>query len=271
MDVETGQPLKPWGKLRKALGSRGDRPAIVLCQQSLQWAYGSDRRAGIDGPQDRADIRKGAGIIGKYVGLLHDSGADLVFVAMHIYKHPMEPQIGNERLALAAYAKTKPKNFAPGPDVWTPTKPIYPWGFARDRLHPGKGAIAVMAHLWFQTLCRHDGLEVPRWSKQEMEKALEAAKTGAGDGPAKGERGRQRRPRRLRAPKTRDPQRHRARVTPARSPRPATSRRYSRRIHIVSASGEAYGHESGTLRRHIGSGPRTSLPLAMNRWAVQPE
>lgn len=179
MDVETGKPLRPWSKVRRALARKGERPAIVLCQQSLQWVYGRDRRAGIDGPEDTADIRKGAKAIGKYVDLLHASGADLVFVSMHIYKHPMEPQIGNERLALAAYAKAAPAHFVAGPDVWTPTKPIYPWGFARDRVHPGPGAIAVMAHLWFEALCKHDGIDVPPWSKQEMDKALAAAKAAA--------------------------------------------------------------------------------------------
>ena len=175
MNVETGRPTPIWDTLTKALESRGDRPAIVLAQQSLQRAFG-DRRAGIDGPGDEADIRRGADTVRRYVDLLHGSGADFVFVAMHIYKHPMEPQIGNERLALSAYASTRPGRFSPGPDVWEPTRPLYPWGFAKDKLHPGDGAIAVMAHLWFETLCRHDGIETPTWSRLDMERAVQTAR-----------------------------------------------------------------------------------------------
>ena len=63
----------------------------------------------------------GADVLEKYVRLLRKDGADLVFVAMHIYKHPMEPQIGNERYALDELMQRNIPGVQRGPDVWTPT------------------------------------------------------------------------------------------------------------------------------------------------------
>lgn len=174
IDVKTGKPLRAWSSVTNALKRKGDRPAIMLAQQSLQWAFGA-RTAGIGGPKDAEHIKQGADILEKYVRLFFRDGADLVFVAMHIYKHPMEPEIGNERLALAALAKRKIPNFRAGPDVWTPTKAVYPRGFARDRVHPGDAANEIMAQLWFETLVKHDGLDVPAWSRKKMQQAVEAA------------------------------------------------------------------------------------------------
>jgi hypothetical protein len=179
IDVKTGKPLPAWSRVTGALKRKGDRPAIVLAQQSLQWAFG-DRRAGIRGPKDTEHIKQGADILEKYVRLFFRDGADLVFVAMHIYKHPMEPEIGNERLALAELAKRKIANFHAGPDVWTPTKAVYPRGFASDRVHPGDAANAIMAQLWFEALLKHDGLDVPAWSRKQMQQAVEAAQPKTG-------------------------------------------------------------------------------------------
>src|SRR5262249_40584111 len=111
----------------------------------------------------------------KYARLLQKDGASLVFIAMHIYKQPMEPAIGNERLALKEFMKRKPANVVEGPDVWTPTKEVYPFGFASD----GCGG-EVMAHYWFEALCKYDGREVPAWSKEEMERAIKEDKASWG-------------------------------------------------------------------------------------------
>jgi len=175
INLDTGEPRSPWEKITQALQARGDRPVIVLGQQSLQWVFG-DRDAGIQSDEDAERIRQGASAIRTYVDLLHSSGADLVFVAMHIYKHPMEPEIGHERLALNLFAEAAPAGFSPGPDVWNPTKLLYPWGFAEDRVHPGDAANAVLAHYWFETLCQFDGIEVPDWSREEMQRAIDEAR-----------------------------------------------------------------------------------------------
>lgn len=173
MDVKTGEPRQPWTRvLRPALQAKGSRPAIVLAQQSLQGVFG-EQREGIRNEQDADRIKQGADALEKYVRLLLEDGADVVFVAMHIYKKPMEPGIGNERLALAQLMTRKIPNVFAGPDVWEPTRQQYPKAFAQDMLHPNSIGAEIMAQMWFETLLRHDGLQVPEWSRQEMAEAVE--------------------------------------------------------------------------------------------------
>jgi len=183
IDVETGEPRKPWLDIvRPALKRESDEPVVVLAQQSLQWAFG-DRRAGIRDRDDAERIRRGADVLARYVGLLLRDGADHVFVAMHIYKHPMEPEIGNERLALDELMRREVPSLSSGPDVWTATKELYPWGFAPDTVHPNLIGAEVMAQLWFESLLAHDGIEVPDWSRQEMEEALREGRPSTPDAP----------------------------------------------------------------------------------------
>lgn len=149
----------------------GKRPVVVLAQQSLQWVYGQ-RAAGIRSAEDRERIEQGADAIEHYGKLLLEDGAADVFIAMHIYKHAMEPEIGNERMALAELMKHDPPRLHAGPDVWTPTRAHYPLAFDRDRKHPNFVGAEIMAHYWFATLLEHDGLDVPAWSSREMENAI---------------------------------------------------------------------------------------------------
>ncbi len=175
IDVATGEPKEAWlSTVRPALERRGGAPVIVLAQQSLQWALG-DRRAGIRNKDDAERIRRGADALEKYARLMRKDGADLVFIAMHIYKKPMEPEIGNERLALAALLKRKVPGIAAGPDVWTPTSRLWPQAFARDKVHPNQMGAEVMAQHWFETVLAYDGLKAPAWSRDEMQKAVRTA------------------------------------------------------------------------------------------------
>ena len=168
MDVESGDPKKVWtDRLSPVLRGKGEKKAILLAQQSLQGCFGN-RREGIRNVEDDERIERGADILAKYAELLKQDGADLVFIAMHIYKHPMEPEIGNERLALRKLLERNIPGIFPGPNVWTPTKDLYPMAFAGDSLHPGPIGVELMAQLWFETLLRHDGLEVPDWSREKM-------------------------------------------------------------------------------------------------------
>ena len=168
-----GGARDPWKQiLRPAVQAKGDRPAVVLCQQSLQWVFG-EQREGIRSAEDAERVKQAADALEKYVRLLLADGADLVFVAMHIYKKPMEPEIGNERLALAELMSRKIPNVFAGPDVWEPTRQQYPKAFAGDRLHPNSIGAEIMAQMWFETLLKHDGSEVPEWSRQEMAQAVE--------------------------------------------------------------------------------------------------
>jgi hypothetical protein len=172
IDLETGDPKKIWtDKLTPILRGKGERRAILLAQQSLQGTFG-DFTEGIKNNEDDERIERGADILTKYVELLKEEGADLIFIATHIYKHPMEPEIGNERLALRKLMERNIPGVLPGPDVWTPTRDLYPTVFQRDGLHPSLIGAELMAQLWFETLLRHDGLEVPKWSRKKMRKLL---------------------------------------------------------------------------------------------------
>ena len=174
IDVKTGEPREAWSMVRAALKPPDETtPVIVLAQQSLQWAYG-ERTEGIRNKDDQERIRQGADALEKYARLLLHDGADLVFIAMHIYKHPMEPEIGNERYALDELIRHKIPGVQPGPDVWTPTKELYPKAFARDLRHPNFIGAEVMAQKWFEVLLKYDGLQVPAWSKEEMRVATKS-------------------------------------------------------------------------------------------------
>ncbi len=172
IDVKSGERTPAWERIVKPALSKDDgRPVIVLGQQSLQWAFGS-RSAGIRDEKDVERIRQGADALETYVRALRKDGADLVILAMHIYKHPMEPGIGNERLALAALLGRRIAGVEAGPDVWTPTSKLYPKAFARDKLHPNSIGAEVMAQAWFETLLEREGIAIPKWSRDELQTAL---------------------------------------------------------------------------------------------------
>lgn len=175
MDVNTGERLQPWEEiLQPALQKSDNRPVVVLAQQSLQWVFG-DRRQGIRNAQDQERISFGASVLQKYAQGLLDDEADHVFIAMHIYKTGMEPEIGNERLALARFLENGLENVHGGPDVWIPTKARWPEAFARDKVHPNSLGAEIMAHYWFETLLAHDELETPAGSIKEVTEAAEMA------------------------------------------------------------------------------------------------
>ena len=175
IDVETGEPLQPWlDTLRPALQQDDGEPVIVLAQQSLQWVFGPQAES-IRGDGDAERIGKGADVMQRYVELLQGDGADLVFIAAHIYKKPMEPGIGNERYALDELMRRDLPFVRRGPDVWTPTRELYPTVFARDKVHPNGMGDEVMAQLWFEALLAHDGVGVPEWSRKQLAKAFPAA------------------------------------------------------------------------------------------------
>ena len=173
LNVSTGEPSRAWvTTLRPLLNEAKDTPVIILAQQSLQWVFG-DRRQGIRDANDRKRIEQGADALQKYVRLLKEDGADLVFVAMHIYKHGMEPEIGNERYALDGLIRRNIPGVERGPDVWTPTKKLYPKAFAADKRHPNAIGAEVMAQSWFETLLQYEGLQIPAWSRQQLRQAIQ--------------------------------------------------------------------------------------------------
>jgi hypothetical protein len=171
MNVETGEPLPPWNLKLRPLLSEQECPTIVLAQQSLQWVF-EDRADGIRNAKDAANIRKGVRAIQGYTDRLLADGADAVVVAMHIYKHSMEPAIGNERLALEHFVRTQPENVYAGPDVWEPTRKLWPQAFEADQVHPNAVGAEVMAQLWLESLLALCKREVPPWSEEEMQHAI---------------------------------------------------------------------------------------------------
>ncbi len=173
IDVETGEPRSPWEKIvRPGMAKAEGRPVIVLCQQSLQFIWGRGQE-GIRSAEDGERIQQGTDAMDKYVRLLQKDGADLVILAVHIYKEGFEPAIENEKYALDALMKRKIPNLVRGPDVWTPSKKVHPMAFARDRKHPNSVGSEIMAQLWFEALLEHDDLEIPEWSRHEMQEAIE--------------------------------------------------------------------------------------------------
>ena len=173
MNVETGEPSRTWKQMFTPAiqAEKGKRPVIVLAQQSLQGVYG-ERTAGIRNKKDRERIERGADVIEQYGKRIVDDGAAAAIIAMHIYKITMEPEIGNERLALAELMRRSPSGIFAGPDVWTPTSRQHPLAFDTDRVHPNYIGAEIMAHYWFKSLLEREGLAVPDWSQQEMEDAI---------------------------------------------------------------------------------------------------
>lgn len=181
MNVTTGEPSDAWTTMLTPMIQRekGVRPVVVLCQQSLQSVYSpQDQSAGIRGPDDQERIERGANVIEQYGKRILDDGAAFVVIGMHIYKRSMEPAIGHERLALARLMSKKPDRIYAGPDVWTPTSKQFPLAFDTDKAHPNFIGAEIMAQYWFEALLTREGLEVPDWSRQEMDEAIRTRSLG---------------------------------------------------------------------------------------------
>jgi hypothetical protein len=127
-------------------------PAVALCQQSLQGAFG-ERRAGIRGSDDAERIEHGADTFLRLADQLHTDGLKQVYIAAHIYKVTMESEIGNEQYALQALLDRKLDYVKAGPELWQPTKDAYPDGFSiADKVHPSVSGARIMAEGWYRAL-----------------------------------------------------------------------------------------------------------------------
>ncbi len=166
-DAMTAKYFDPGGRREGAL-----KPSVALFQQSLQWVYG-DRDAGIRGADDDERIEKGADAFEKLARQVHALGVADVYIATHIYKHPLEPGIENEKYALQALLERGPDYIHGGPDVWTPTKAVYPVAFRPDKLHPNDQGARIMAIGWYKTLAGAA-------AKRDI---IQRAKQGAFDAP----------------------------------------------------------------------------------------
>jgi hypothetical protein len=127
------------------------KPTVALCQQSLQWVFG-EQREGIRNAEDSERIGQGADAFMKLAEQLNELGVERVYISTHIYKRPMEPEIENEKYALWELLKRKKGFILSGPELWRPTKNIYPEGFSGDKLHPNEMGARVMAVGWYRVL-----------------------------------------------------------------------------------------------------------------------
>lgn len=175
MDVKTGKPKDGWRRIHEAIAARGDRPVVLIAQQSLQWSFGPRRRTGIRSPDDTIRIRIGSSVLCKYHNLLLRTGADHVILTTHVYKKALEPEIYNERFALDEFARENPPGFSVGPDVWTVTRDNYPLACERDRIHLSSFGAEVVAQEWFEFLLKREALPIPAWSRDQVAVAQELA------------------------------------------------------------------------------------------------
>ena len=115
-----------------------DNPLVILPAGSVE-QHGPHLPMGADALETMARRLQGLGLQRLYIG-------------MHIYKGPVEPEVGNERLALAALLDRGLSYVYEGPDVWTPTRDRYPECFAADGLHPNELGMKIMAEGWYRTI-----------------------------------------------------------------------------------------------------------------------
>lgn len=138
---------------------RGDapQPTIALCQQSLQFTR--SLRGPIPSEADEEGIRIGADAFEKFAMRLRDTGIEEVYIGCHIYKKPVEPEVGNERLALAAVLERGHDFIFEGPDVWEPTRDEHPDAFTADGVHPNERGMKIMAEGWYRTVAGQNASE----------------------------------------------------------------------------------------------------------------
>jgi len=126
------------------------RPTIVICQQSLQLTR--DQRGPVKEASDMVGAEMGADAFEKLALRLREYGAERIYIATHIYKEPVEPEVGNERIALGRLMMRGHDFIHRGPDVWTPTRNAYPEAFEEDGVHPNHIGMKIMAEAWYRTL-----------------------------------------------------------------------------------------------------------------------
>ena len=171
---------KTFDKMVQAFFEPGERlegapkPTLAFFQQSLQWVYGNHTQ-GIRAANDAERIEQGADTFLKLAEQIRALGVDAVYIATHIYKHPMEPEIENEKYALQALFKRGKAFIRPGPELCAPTKAVYPKGFQEDKLHPNEIGARIMAIGWYKVLA----------GDEANASIIEKANSGAFDVPSR--------------------------------------------------------------------------------------
>ncbi|MBA4065749.1 MAG: hypothetical protein C0501_18925 [Isosphaera sp.] len=124
-------------------------------------------------------VKLGVDTLGYFVAALKAKGAAEVFVSTyhHFETHDRADRRGqyDEAFApkvFAAYNEKTKANRAI--DCLPLTRKHHPLTIGADEFHPSKAGYAVYSHLWFEALLKHDGLDVPAWSAEEMDAALKS-------------------------------------------------------------------------------------------------
>ncbi len=150
MDAMTRDFFGPDARLRGNAPDPAKGGAVVIAQQSLQLTR--DDRGPVKTEYDMVGAEMGADEMEKMSLRLRGLGIDRVYIAMHIYKEPVEPEVGNERIALNRLLSRGLDFVSPGPDIWSVTKACYPGCFIDDKLHPNDLGYKLMAEHWYRTL-----------------------------------------------------------------------------------------------------------------------
>lgn len=143
-------------------------PTVAILQHSLQRTPTRATRLGpVMSANDATGIKIGADALERLVTQLREDGVERVYIAMHIYKEGYEPEVGNERFALAALLQRGRDFIFEGPDVWSLTIREHPEAFTEDRLHPNERGAKIMAEAWYLALAGDD-------ARQEIVDAMQA-------------------------------------------------------------------------------------------------
>lgn len=161
---------------------------MALCQQSLQRTRSS--RGPVRTSNDAEGIRIGADALEKLSFQLRELGVERVVIGMHIYKEPVEPEVGNERFALKALLARGHDFVHEGPDVWSLTIDRHPDAFDEDGVHPNELGMKIMAAAWYRTLAGSDARDEivddmfdRSYDITEMMRHYLAWRAGHADGP----------------------------------------------------------------------------------------
>ncbi len=135
------------------LRGEAPEPSVALLQQSLQRTPTPATRLGpVSAADDAEGIRIGADAFEKLALQLRADGIEQVWIGTHIYKQGYEPEVGNERFALAALIERGHDFIFAGPDLWSRTLREHPEAFTEDGLHPNVDGSKLMAVAWYRAI-----------------------------------------------------------------------------------------------------------------------
>lgn len=158
----------------KALG----HPVVVIALSGVTTPR-PDQKGG-QTPVTGATVAAGVARCQFFVKAVKAKGADEVFLSTyHYFETATAPNQRSQydlNYTLRVFADfNQATGDHYGIDCITLAKQHHPAGVADDQFHPSAAGHAIYAHCWFEALLKHDGLEVPAWSAEEVTAAVKAA------------------------------------------------------------------------------------------------